>query len=239
MAGDFGDPGTFTAARHRPQGRVEPGLLPRDPAVPVRDGRRRPGRRRTDGGRPRRRREAVRPRPRIRPRARRRAAPAPRRAPAVPDRPLPREDGPRRDPLPAVRERDARAGLAPQLGRERADHDGRELRRRGPRALLRPGRRAPRRRRQPPDAGGRRGGDGAAGGARSGHAQERAVRRLPRDAARRPGALRPRPVRRLPRHRRRRGRLDDGDLRGAAARDRQLALVRASRSSSARASASR
>ena len=46
----------------------------------------------------------------------------------------------------------------------------------------------------------------AAGGARSGHAQERAVRRLPRDAAGRPGALRPRPVRRLPRHRRRRGR---------------------------------
>ena len=39
----------------------------------------------------------------------------------------------------------------------RADHDGRGLRRRGPRPLLRPGRRAARRRRQPPDAG-RRGG---------------------------------------------------------------------------------
>ena len=35
----------------------------------------------------------------------------------------------------------------------RADHDGRELRRRGPRPLLRPGRCAARRRRQPPDAG--------------------------------------------------------------------------------------
>ena len=45
----------------------------------------------------------------------------------------------------------------------RADHDGRELRRRGPRPLLRPGRRAARRRRQPPDAGRRRGRDGAAG----------------------------------------------------------------------------
>ena len=44
-----------------------------------------------------------------------------------------------------------------------ADHDGRGLRRRGPRALLRPGRRAARRRRQPPDAGRRRGRDGGAG----------------------------------------------------------------------------
>ena len=55
--------------------------------------------------------------------------------------------------LPALREHDARAGLEPQLRRVRPDHDGRGLRRRGPRALLRPGRRAARRRRQPPDAG--------------------------------------------------------------------------------------
>ena len=51
------------------------------------------------------------------------------------------------------------------------------------------------------------------------------VARLPGDAGRRPGALRARPVRRLPRHRRRRRRLDDRDVRGAAPRDRQLALV--------------
>ena len=44
-----------------------------------------------------------------------------------------------------------------------ADHDGRELRRRGSRPLLRPRRRAARRRRQPPDAAARRGGDGGAG----------------------------------------------------------------------------
>ena len=44
-------------------------------------------------------------------------------------------------------------------------------------------------------------------------------------ARRRSRALRPRPVRRLPRHRRRRRRLDDRDLRRAAARHRQLALV--------------
>ena len=41
----------------------------------------------------------------------------------------------------------------------------------------------------------------------------------------RPGALRPRAVRRLPLDRRRRARLDDGDLRGAPAGDRELALV--------------
>ena len=66
--------------------------------------------------------------------------------------------------------------------------------------------------------------------------QGRAGRGVPRDRRRRPGALRPRPVRRLPRHRRRRAGLDDRDLRRAAARHRQLALVRACRSSSAPAS---
>ena len=60
------------------------------------------------------------------------------------------------DPLPALRQRRARADLEPQPPRLRPDHDGRELRRRGPRPLLRPGRRAARRRRQPPHAGRRR-----------------------------------------------------------------------------------
>ena len=93
-----------------------------------------------------------------------------------------------------------RAALEPQLRRVRADHDGRGLRRRGPRALLRPGRRAARRRRQPPDAGGRRGGDGAAGRPRPAHAQGRAGRRCSaRSRAADPAALRARPVRRLPR----------------------------------------
>ena len=50
-------------------------------------------------------------------RARRRAAPVHRRVAALPDRPLPREDGARGDPLPALRERDARADLEPQLRR--------------------------------------------------------------------------------------------------------------------------
>ena len=89
---------------------------------------------------------------------------------------------------------------------ERADHDGRGVRRRGPRPLLRPGRRAARRRRQPPHAGGRRRGDGAARGRRPRDPQGRAVRRVPGDAGRGPRALRPRPARRLPHDRgRRRG----------------------------------
>ena len=50
-------------------------------------------------------------------RARRGAAPVHRRVAALPDRPLPREDGPRGDPLPPVREHDARADLEPELRR--------------------------------------------------------------------------------------------------------------------------
>ena len=56
---------------------------------------------------------------------------------------------------------DLRARLEPGPHRVRPDHDGRGLRRRGSRSLLRSGRRAARRRRQPPDAAGLRHGDGA------------------------------------------------------------------------------
>ena len=63
----------------------------------------------------------------------------------------------------------------------RADHHGRGLRRRGPRPLLRPGRRAARRRRQPPHAGGRRGRDGGARRRRPGDAQGRAGGGVPGD----------------------------------------------------------
>ena len=69
----------------------------------------------------------------------------------------------------------------------------------GPRPLLRPGRRAARRRRQPPDAGRRGRGDGAALPRRPGHDQGRPGRALPRRRRCRSGALRARPVRRLPR----------------------------------------
>ena len=47
VAGDFGDAATFERVAAAIGGRAHPGLLPRDPAVPVRDGRqgarRRPG----------------------------------------------------------------------------------------------------------------------------------------------------------------------------------------------------
>ena len=66
----------------------------------------------------------------------------------------------------------------------------------------------------------------APAGADARDAEGREVRGVPLDGRRGSGALRPRPVRRLPGHRRRRGGLDDRDLRGAAAGDRQLALGR-------------
>ena len=63
----------------------------------------------------RRGREAVRARPGVRARSGRRAPSVRRRVAAPQHRPLPREDGDRGDPLPALRERDARAGLEPEL----------------------------------------------------------------------------------------------------------------------------
>ena len=81
----------------------------------------------------------------------------------------------------------------------RPDHDGRGLRRRGPRPLLRPRRRAARRRRQPPDAGGRRGRDGAARRRRPETLKDAQVALFRADRRGRPRALRARPVRRLPR----------------------------------------
>ena len=67
--------------------------------------------------------------------------------------------------------------------------------------------------------------DGGAGARRPADDQGRAGRALPRGQGGRPGALRARAVRRLPLDRRRRARLDDRDVRRAAARHRELALV--------------
>src|SRR5829696_934712 len=225
LAGDFSDATTFERlAAHLKDARC-PVFYLEIPPFPVRRGGQGAGGRRAHRERARGHREAVRARPRVRPRTRRRAARASRGAPELPDRPLPRQARPDRDPLPALRERDPRAGLAPQPRRERPDHDGGGVRRGGPRAFLRSRRRLARRRRQPPDAGRRRRGDGAPGGPRPGRVEERAVRGLPLDAAGRSRPLRARPVRRLPPDRRRRGELDDRDVRRHAAGDRQLALV--------------
>ena len=107
-----------------------------------------------------------------------------------------------------------------------ADHDGRGLRRRGPWALLRPGRRAARRRRQPPHAGRRGGGDGAARRWRPRDAQGR---HQSRSSARSSRPTRAHYVRGqydgYLGDRRRRAGLDDRDVCGAAPRHRELALV--------------
>ena len=154
VAGDFGDAATYDARRRGDregeERRCSTSRSRRSCSARVVEGLARGG---PDEDRAGRGREAVRPRPRVGPGARGRAAPVRRRVAALPHRPLPREDGPRGDPLPPLRELHARAALEPQLPRVRPDHDGRGLRRRGPRPLLRPGRRAARRRRQPPDAG--------------------------------------------------------------------------------------
>ncbi len=166
VSGDFGDAATYERVAERARGREAAGLLPRDPAVPVRPGREGAGGGGADEVGPRRRREAVRPRPRLRAGARRRDAPLHRRGADLQDRPLPGEDGHRGDRPAAVRERDARADLEPRAPRLRPDHDGGGLRRRGPRSLLRSRRGAARRRRQPPHAGRLPVRDGGAGARR-------------------------------------------------------------------------
>ncbi len=106
-----------------------------------------------------------------------------------------------------------------------ADHDGRGLRCRGPRALLRPGGRAARRGRQPRDAARCRGRHGGAIRQRRGIAQGRQVLAVPLDRGRRSAPLRARAVRRLPQDRRGGARLHHRDLCRHAPDDRQLALV--------------
>ncbi len=226
VQGDFADAATYGARRRRDQGRRAPGLLPGDPAVPVRHGGEGPAEAGLTKHGPRRRGEAVRPRPRLGAGARRRAAPVHRRVAALPDRPLPRQDGPRGDPLPPLREHDARAGVEPQLRRV-------ACRSRWPRtsastiaatSTTRSARCATwwstTSCRSSSAAR-----DGGAGRRRPDDDQGRADRAVPRDRRGRPGALRARSARRLPRHRRRRARLHHRDLRRAAARHRQLALV--------------
>ncbi len=232
-------PGHIRSARARAGRGRQPRVLSGDPAVAVRHGR--AGARRRGGAarRARARREAVRSRPRLGARAVGGTAPLPEGGAALPHRSLPRQDGPRRAALPALRQLDARAGVEPQLPGVRADHDGGVLRRRGSRALLRPRRRAARRRGQPPHAAARGRRDGAAGGRGPGNDQGREVRRLSLDPRRRPGALRPRPVRRLPRDRRRCQALQNGDLRRRCAWTSTTGAGRACRSSSARASSCR
>ena len=113
-------------------------LLPRDPPVPVRCGRKTLVRGGPDGARACRHREAVRTRPGLGACAGEGAARLRRRVAAVPDRPLPGKMG--MEEILSLRF--ANAVLEPlwscSLHRLRTDHHGRELRRRGSRPLLRP-----------------------------------------------------------------------------------------------------
>ena len=121
----------------------------------------------------------------------------------LPHRPLPREGAGPEHPVLPLRQRVPGADLEPPLRRERPDHDGGELRREGPREVLRGDRGHPRRDPEPPAAdrelpghGGplqhvprghpRRAGQGAAHGAAHEHRQHgaRPVPRLPRRARR-------------------------------------------------------
>ena len=75
-----------------------------------------------------------------------------RREPDLPHRPLPGQgDGAEHPGLP-LRQRPVRADLGPPLHRPRADHRGRDGRRRAPRRLLRPGRGPARHGAEPPAA---------------------------------------------------------------------------------------
>ena len=98
---------------------------------------------------------------------------------------------------------------------------------RGPRRVLRGGRRDPRRGAEPPAAGGGAAGDGAAGRRTTREAlRDEKAAGLQGDAAARPGGRRARAVPRLPRRAGRRARLQRRDLRRAAPAHRHLALGR-------------
>ena len=219
--------------------RATPGALPRDPAEPVPDRR---GGARLVGlrdERPRHRREAVRARPEDGAGAQRGPPLGLPGAEHLPDRPLPRQGGDPEHPLLPVRELVPRADLEPQLRPPGADHDGRGLRRGGPREVLRGGRRAARRRAEPPAPDPRAPRDGAAGRLhrrRSARREGEGVRRGPHAPRRRP---RPRSVRRLPRRGRCRARLRRRDVRGRPVLHRLVALGRACPGTSAPARTSR
>ena len=161
VQGDFADAATFERLAAAIERRAQPVFYLEIPPFLFGDRRRGPCRGRPDRERARGGGEAVRARPRVRSRAQRPRCTSTSTSPSSTGSTTSWGRWGWRDPLPAVREHDVRADLEPQLRLVRADHHGRGLRRRGPRPLLRPGRRAARRRGQPPDAGRRRGRHGA------------------------------------------------------------------------------
>ena len=152
--GDYGDPATFAALRKALGKARAPDALPRHPAEHVRDGRRAA---RHSPAAPRARASSSRS-PSAATSPRRRAlnktlhAVFPESAIFRIDHYLGKEPVAEPPVLP-LRQRVPRADLEPQLRRQRADHDGRGVRRPGPRQVLRGDGRHPRRHPEPPAAG--------------------------------------------------------------------------------------
>ena len=143
----------------------------------------------------------------------------------LPRRPLPRQGVGGGHPRLPVREHAAGADLEQLVHPDHPDHHGGELRRGGPRLVLRPGRRDPRRGAEPPAPGARAADHGAAGVERS----RRAARREVQGAAGDPAGEGPRhgarPVRRVPDDQGGHAGQPDRDVRGREVLRGELALA--------------
>ncbi len=125
-----------------------------------------------------------------------------------------------------VRQRGHRSAAEPRPRGQRPDHDGRGIRRRRPRQLLRPHRGDPRRRAEPHAAGPRQRARRRARGPRPRRLAQGKGQADRVAAAADTGGHRQGPVRGLPGRRRRRARVEHRDLRRGAARGRLAALGR-------------
>ncbi len=113
-------------------------------------------------------------------------APGVRRACRLPHRPLPGQGDDTEPARLPLRQCTAGADLGPSLRLQRADHDGRVLRRRGPRRVLRGGRGDPGCGAEPPAAGGGDAGHGASRGRRCRRPPRREGQGVSRHQVRRP-----------------------------------------------------
>ncbi len=129
--------------------------------------------------------------------AQRHSAQRVRRGAHLPHRPLPRQAAGAQHAVLPLRQRVPRADLEPRVRGERADHDGREFRRAGPRQVLRRDRHGARRRAEPSLPGAVQPCDGAAGAHRQRVVARREGQGAEVDPHDRAGRRRARPVPRL------------------------------------------